>query len=34
SIPSNYVRETSKEGSIHLLPLEELFYPRPSARNN
>ncbi len=33
-IPSNSVRETSKEGSIHLLPLEGLFYPRPSARNN
>jgi four helix bundle protein len=31
---TNSVRETSRDGSIHLLPLEELFHPRPSSRNN
>lgn len=32
--PSNSVRETSKESSIHLLPLEEFFHPRASAWHN
>ena len=32
--PSSSVRETSKDGSIHLLPLEEFFHPRTSARHN
>jgi four helix bundle protein len=27
------VRETSRDGSIHLLPLEEFFHPRPPAWN-
>ena len=31
---NNKARETSRNGSTHLLPLEELFHPRPSARNN
>ena len=32
--PSSSVRETSQAGSIHLLPLEEFFHPRTSARHN
>ncbi|OYW71749.1 MAG: hypothetical protein B7Z37_26880 [Verrucomicrobia bacterium 12-59-8] len=31
---SNTVRETSRDGSIHLLPLEEFFLPRTPAWNN
>ena len=31
--PSNTVREPTRNGSIHLLPLEELFHPRPPAWN-
>ena len=31
---SNAARETSRDGSIHLLPLEELFHPRPPAWNS
>lgn len=31
---SNAARETSRDGSIHLLPLEAFFYPRPSAWKN
>jgi len=30
----NAVRENSRDSSIHLLPLEELFHPRPSSWNN
>ena len=31
---SSAIRETSRNGSIHLLPLEEFFHPRTPAWNN